>query len=63
MLSDVIAIEAKLVGAFDQPQALLVEFGQRELIAIDPIEDAELYWPNRWGVRKLILRRYEWSYL
>jgi len=56
MLRDVIAIKAKLVGAFHQPQALLVKLGQAELVAIDPVEDAELDRPNRWGVRKLILR-------
>jgi hypothetical protein len=56
-------ISSTMGGVSDQPQALLVKFGQPEMVAIDPVEDAELYRPNRWGVRNLILRRYEWSYL
>src|SRR6266576_4064670 len=56
MLGDVVAIESFLFGAFDQPQALLVKFGQLKLIAIDPIEDTELDRPFKWRVRNLILR-------
>jgi hypothetical protein len=56
MLRDVIAIETILVGAFHKPQALLVEFGQCELVAIDPVEDAEFYRCTRWRVRHFILR-------
>jgi hypothetical protein len=42
MLGDMVTIKTPLFGAFDQLQTLLVDLGQRKLIAIDPIEDAEL---------------------
>ena len=43
MLSDVITIKAALIGSFDEPQALLIQFIGRHSIAIDPIEDAKFY--------------------
>ena len=41
MLSDVITIKAALIGSFDEPQALLIQFIGRHSIAIDPIENAK----------------------
>ena len=41
MLSDVVTIKAALIGRFDEPQALLIQFIGRHSIAIDPIEDAK----------------------
>ena len=41
MLSDVVTIKAALIGCFDEPQALLIQFIGRRSISIDPVEDAK----------------------
>ena len=46
MLGDVVAIKALLFGAFDQLETLLVKVRKRQLIAIDPVKDAELDRPT-----------------
>jgi hypothetical protein len=48
-----ITVKARLVGVFQTSQALLVQIGEWELIAIDPVEDAKLHWRHvhpRFGV-------------
>src|SRR5438132_13969364 len=39
-----IAVEARRIGVFQALQALLVQVGKLELIAINPVEDAKLHW-------------------
>lgn len=56
MLRYVIAIKTVLVGAFHEPQALLVEFGKAELVAIDPVENAKFHRHHRLRVRQYIFR-------
>jgi hypothetical protein len=48
MLGEMVAVEAQPIVIFDEVEALLVKVGQRQIVAVEMIENAELH-GSPWG--------------